>query len=71
MGKTTEKITKEMMSKMISLYNEGKMDTEIAQELNVNRSAIYYWRKKLNLKTKFDYSKISIIDNTKFLELFN
>lgn len=71
MGKTTEKITEEMKSKMISLYNEGKMDSEIAKVLGVSTSAILYWRKKLNLKSKFTYSKISKIDNVKFEELFN
>jgi hypothetical protein len=71
MGKTTEKITNSMKDKLISLYEEGKMDTEIAKILNVSRSAIYYWRKQLDLKTKFTYDKISKINNKKFEELFN
>lgn len=70
MGKTTEKITDLMKEQLIALYNQGKMDSEIAKEINVTRSAIYYWRKKLNLKSKFTYSKISKIDNKEFEKLF-
>lgn len=70
MGKTTEKITETMKEQLIALYNQGKMDSEIAKELKVTNSAIHYWRKKLNLKSKFDYSKISKIDKNKFEELF-
>lgn len=67
MGKLTE-LQKE---EMLKLYHEGKMDTEIAKILNVSDSAIYYWRKKkLNLKSKFNYTKISKINNEKFEELF-
>lgn len=71
MGKTTEKITDSMKEQLILLYNEGKMDSEISKILKVSDSAIYYWRKKLNLKSKFTYSKISKINNSKFEELFN
>lgn len=71
MGKTTEKINDEMKETLLSLYNQGKMDSEIAKELKVTVSAIHYWRKKLNLKSKFTYSKISKIDINKFEELFN
>lgn len=71
MGKTTGKITDSMKEKMVSLYEEGKMDTEIAKILSVSDSAIFYWRKKLNLESKFTYSKIAKIDNQKFEELFN
>lgn len=71
MGKTTEKISDEMKSQLLSLYNEGKMDTEIARELGVTRSAIYYWRKKLCLKSKFDYSKVSKIDDKTLRSLVN
>lgn len=71
MGKTTEKITETMKQELIALYNDGKMDTEIAKLLNVSSNAIYYWRKKLKLISKFEYSKISKIDNEKFKELFD
>lgn len=71
MGKTTEKITDSMKERLLALYEQGKLDTEIALELKVSRSAITYWRKKLNLKSKFKYSKISKIDNLKFEKLFN
>ena len=64
MGKTIEKITENMKIQLLSLYEEGKMDSEIARILKVSSNAIYYWRKKLNLKSKFTYSKISKI-NTK------
>lgn len=46
------------------------MDTEIAKILNVSDGCIYYWRKKLGLATKFNYSKVSKIDNEKFEQLF-
>lgn len=71
MGKTTEKITDSMKTQILLLYNEGKMDTEIAKILGVSSSAIFYWRKRLGLKSKFTYSKISKIDKEKFEELFN
>lgn len=60
----------EIKDLIINLYNEGKMDTEIAKELNVTRGAVQYWRKKLGLESKFTYSKISKIDDNKFKELF-
>lgn len=65
------KLLEEEKARLIQLANEGKMDSEIAKILNVSRSAIYYWRKKLNIKSKFTYDKISKIDNNKFEELFN
>ena len=71
MNKTTEKIINSMKEQLIVLYNQGKSDVEIAKKLNVSISAIFYWRKKLNLKSKFTYSKISKINNEKFKELFN
>ena len=69
MGKTTEKITPSMKETLINLYNEGKMDTEIANVLNVSRSAIFYWRKQLGLKTRFTYSKIAKLDIEKHKDL--
>ena len=69
MGKTTEKITPSMKETLLSLYNEGKMDTEIANVLNVSRSAICYWRKQLGLKTRFTYSKIAKLDIEKHKDL--
>ena len=69
MGKTTEKITPSMKETLISLYNEGKMDTEIANVLNVSRNAIFYWRKQLGLKTRFTYSKIAKLDTEKHKDL--
>lgn len=71
MGKTIEKITENMKIQLLSLYEEGKIDSEIARILKVSSNAIYYWRKKLNLKSKFTYSKISKINKDKFEELFN
>lgn len=71
MGKTTEKITEEMKSQLILLYNDNKTDSEIAKVLKVTSGAIYYWRKKLGLKSKFTYSKISKININKFEDLFN
>lgn len=71
MGKTTEKITESMKITLIDMYNSGYMDTEIAKELNVTRGAIGYWRRKLNLKSKFTYSKLSKVNKEQFEELFN
>lgn len=69
--KTIFKITEEQKAQMLSLYEEGKMDSEIAKILgNVTPSAICYWRKKLGLKSKFTYEKISKIDAQKCKELF-
>lgn len=68
---TTNRLNNEKKEKLISMYEEGKMDSEIAKELDVTHGAILYWRKKLNLVSKFTYSKISKIDNSKFEELFN
>ena len=65
------KITETQKDLLISLYNEGKMDTEIASILGITRAGIQYWRKKLGLETKFQYSKISKIDTIKFEHLFN
>ena len=70
MGKTTEKITDKMKEQLIALYNEGMMDTEIAGILKVSAGAVLYWRRKLGLKTKFNYKLVSKIDNNKFEELF-
>lgn len=69
MGKTTEKITSPMKETLIRLYNEGKMDTEIANVLNVSRSAVFYWREQLGLKTKFTYNKINKLDIEKHKDL--
>jgi transposase-like protein len=61
MGKTTEKITDAMKIQLITLYNEGKMDSEIAKIVGIKRATICYFRKKQGLITKFTYSKISKI----------
>ena len=71
MGKTTEKITDAMKTQLITLYNEGKMDSEIAKTLGVTRSAIMYWRKKLKLKSKFTYQKIAKADYSEIKRLFD
>lgn len=63
-------MTNEMKKQLLYLYEQGKMDTEIAKELGVTDGAVFYWRKKLNLPTKFTYDKINKIDNAKFEQLF-
>lgn len=65
------KLTETQKEKLLELYQAGKTDTEIAKGLNVTDGAIFYWRKKLGLKSKFDYTKISKIDKVKFEDLFN
>lgn len=64
------KLTETQKDVLISLYNEGKMDTEIAAALNITRGAVQYWRRKFGLETKFQYSKVSKIDTVKFESLF-
>lgn len=71
MGKTTFKLNEEMKAQIVNLYNLGMTDKEIAHNIgNVTDGAIYYWRKKLGLKTKFDYSQISKIKKDSFEPLF-
>lgn len=71
MGKTVFKVTEEMKQQIIALYNQGLMDSEIARQIGgITDSAVFYWRKKLGLKTKFDYSKVAKIDREKFESLF-
>lgn len=64
-------MTGETEKLFLKLYEEGKMDSEIAKILNIKRGTIFSYRKRRNLPTKFDYSKINKIDNNKFEELFN
>lgn len=64
------RLTKEEKEEIVRLYELGMMDSEISTALNINRGTINYFRKSHNLKTKFTYSKISKIDNSKFEELF-
>lgn len=65
------KLSKEDKQSIINMANMGLMDSEIAEKLHVSPSAIFYWRKKLNIKSQFNYAKISKIDNDKFKTLFN
>lgn len=53
--------TEEIKKQIISLYEEGKMDSEIAKIVGIKRATICYFRKKHGLITKFTYSKISKI----------
>lgn len=47
------------------------MDSEIEKETGVSSKTICYYRKSHNLPTKFNYSKISKINNEEFEKLFN
>lgn len=69
--KTTTKLTEEKLGIFLTMYAEGKTDTAIAKVVNVSRCTIANWRKKYNLKSTFDYTKISKIDYNKFEQLFN
>lgn len=71
MGKTIFKLSEQDKEKIYKLAKDGKMDSEIAKEFNVTDGAIFYWRKKLGIKSQFTYDKVSKIDNKKFLQLFN
>lgn len=64
------KLSKEDKQSIINMANTGLMDSEIAEKLYVSPSAIFYWRKKLNIKSRFSYAKISKIDNDKFEALY-
>ena len=71
MGKTIFKVTEKMKQQIVALYNRGLMDSEIAKQIGgITDGTVFYWRKKLGLKTKFDYSQVSKIDNEKFKKLF-
>lgn len=65
------KLTELEKQRINELYELGKMDSEIGNELGICRGTIQYYRKTHNMPTKFTYSKISKIDNNKFEELFN
>jgi len=69
--KTTTKLTEEKLNTFLEMYEQGKLDTEIAKVLEVSRATIANWRKKYDLPCKFEYNKISKIDYQKFEELFN
>ena len=47
------------------------MDSEIEKELGISSKTICYYRKSHNLPTKFNYSKISKINNEECEKLFN
>lgn len=64
-------ITPELEKQIMKLYNEGKMDTEIEKETGISAKTICFYRKQHNLPTKFNYSKISKINNKEFEKLFN
>ena len=59
-------ITPELEKQILNLYNEGKMDSEIEKETGISSKTICYYRKSHNLPTKFNYSKISKINNEEF-----
>ena len=64
-------ITPELEKQILNLYSEGKMDSEIEKEIGVSSKTVCYYRKSHNLPTKFNYSKISKINNEEFEKLFN
>lgn len=63
-------INKDKEDKLIELYNQGKMDTEIGKILGIKSATIQAYRSTHNMPTKFTYDKISKIDNNKFEKLF-
>lgn len=63
------KITPDKEKRFLELYESGKMDSEIAKELNVSVASIFAYRKKHGLKTKFTYQKVSKIDEQKLIEM--
>lgn len=66
------KLTEEQVNQISELVEKGYMDSEIAKIFgNVSTGAIYYWRKKLGVKTSFNYEKVSKMDHNKVRELFN
>ena len=72
MGKTIFKVTEDMKQQIVALYNQGLMDSEIATKIGgITDGTVFYWRKKLGLKSKFNYSQVSKIDKEKFEKLFS
>lgn len=66
------KLTPDQVNKIKELTELGYMDSEIVKQFgNITDGAIYYWRKKLGIKSKFSYEKNSKIDHSKLVELFN
>lgn len=64
------KMSEADIEKAMQMAAEGYTDTEIAKVFNVTDGAIFNHRKSRGVKSLFDYSKISKIDNIKFKELF-
>lgn len=70
--KTTGKLTEEQIANISVLAEQGYTDTEIAKMFgNVSDGCIQYHRKKLGIKSRFTYEKISKMDHKKMEELFN
>lgn len=66
------KLTPEQVNDIKRLVGLGYMDSEIAKIFgNVTAGSIYYWRKKLGIKSTFNYEKVSKMDHKKMEELFN
>lgn len=66
------KLSEKQIFEIKDLVNKGYTDPEIAKQFGtVTAGTIYYWRKKLGIKTTFTYEKISKISHDKLKELFN
>ena len=72
MKASVSKLTEEQVRQIKRLVEQGYSDKEIANHFgNVTDGSIFYWRKKLGIKTSFSYEKISKADHSELVSLFN
>ena len=72
MGKTKFILTEEDKKTIVELAEAGYTDREIAKKLGkVGDGTIFYWRKQLNIPSKFTYTKNCKIKDEELLPLFN
>lgn len=60
-----------MKEKIIKLHEQGLTDPEISKILEVSRSCVQWWRKKLDLKSNFSYKKFEKITYNVLKRLVN
>lgn len=69
---STSKLTQDQIHEIPELVKKKMTDSEIANYFGgVSDGAIFYWRKKLGIKTQFTYEKNSKIDHSELIRLFN
>lgn len=48
------KLTDKMLKKMFKLYSKGYTDRLLGKELGINRTTVFYWRKRKNLPPNYN-----------------